>query len=255
MIEQTLPDRSEHEAAADRDAASAALQDQAFAKGVSHDLRAPLRAIDSFSALLAEHAGAALDATGQGYLQRIRDASARMGRLLDALQEYSLASRATLRREPVDLSLLADWVGAELQDFAQGRAARIDVVPGLQVQGDEQWLRTLLMKLMRNAWNFSATRERVEIDVEGERAGDTLRLRVRDRGIGFDPEYADKLFQPFQRLHGPHEGAGAGMGLAIAQCIAQRHGGRIRAESVPGEGSVFHLELPAGAIERAQRDG
>lgn len=225
----------------------AARAQQALAQGLAHDLRAPLRAIDSFAALLAKQLQQGqVDDTGLDYLQRIRDAAARMAALIDALQELTAAGRAELRQQGVDLSMLADWVGAELQDAHPGRAAHIHIAPGLSVRGDEHYLKRLLNRLMENAWAFSAPRERVEITVEGERSGDRLHLRVRDRGIGFNPQYADKLFEPFQRLHGAEEGAGAGLGLAIAQCIAQRHGGRIRAESVPGEGSVFHLELPAG---------
>ena len=177
-----------------------------------------------------------------------------MGAMLDALQELSAAGRAALRREQVDLSMLADWVGAELQDANPGRAAQIQVRPGLSVQGDEHYLKRMLAQLLDNAWKFSAPRERVEIDVDGEQIGKRVHLRVRDRGIGFDMQYAGKLFEPFQRLHGVDEGSGAGLGLVIAQCIAQRHGGSIRAESAAGTGSVFHIELPA-MQEGAPSDG
>jgi signal transduction histidine kinase len=227
--------------------AALTLQQEQLAQGVAHDLRAPLRAIDGFAAMLAKHAGESLDATGRDYLQRIRDAAHRMGSLVDALQTYSRVGRAPLREAPVDLSLLAEWVAADLQDAEPGRAARIDVAPGLAVHGDEGLLRELLRQLLDNAWKFSAPRERVEVRVEGERDGDRLRLRIRDQGIGFDMQYMDKLFQPFQRLHGTDQGAGAGFGLAIAQCIAHRHGGRIHAESQSGGGSVFHVELPVGS--------
>lgn len=228
-------------------AADAAARQQALMQGMNHELRAPLRAIDGFAGRLSRQA--ALDDAGRDCLQRIRQASARMAHLLDALQEYTSAARASLKREPVDLSLLADWVGAELQDAAPGRAATIEVQPGLSVQGDEHYLKRMLAQLLDNAWKFSAPRERVWIKVEGEVAGDRLHLRVRDAGIGFDMRYASRLFEPFQRLHGPEEGAGAGLGLAIAQCIARRHGGAIRAESTPGQGSVFHVELPLAQPE------
>ncbi len=215
-------------------------------QGLAHDLRAPLRAIDSFASLLGKQLQqGVVDEVALDYLQRIRDAGMRMAGLLDALQELTAAGRATLRDEDVDLSLLADWIGAELCDRAPGREARIDVVPGLVARGDEHYLKRMLARLFDNAWAFSAPRPRVEITVEGERRGEVLHLRVRDRGIGFDPRYADRLFEPFGRLHGADEGAGAGLGLAVAQCIALRHGGRIHAESQPGAGSVFHVELPA----------
>lgn len=230
-------------------------QQQALGQGISHDLRAPLRSIDSFAVLLAQHLGDGLDDTGRAHLGRIRDAAARMGALLDALQELQRAGRSELRYEAVDLGLLADWIGAELQDAEPGHAAEVIVAPSLSVQGDERLLKGMLAQLMDNAWKFSRSRDRIEVTVEGEAIGDTLRLRVIDHGIGFDMRYADKLFEPFQRLHGDEDGAGAGIGLAIAQCIAQRHGGRIHAESTLGVGSVFHVELPTTAPKESRTDG
>lgn len=215
--------------------------ERALAQGLSHDLRAPLRAIDGFAGLLAQQPG--LDDAGRAHVQRIREAGARIGRLLDAMQELLAASQAPLRPRQVDMSMLADWAGAELQDLEPQRAAEIEVQPGLSVVGDEHYLKRLLALLLDNAWKFSAPDAAVVIEVEGEREGDLLRLRIRDHGIGFDPRYGDKLFQPFQRLHVAEQGAGNGLGLAIAQTIAERHGGRIHAQSEPGAGSVFHVEL------------
>jgi len=217
-----------------------------FAHGVSHDLRAPLRAIDSFSILLAEHLDGGLDATARDYLARIRSASARMARLIDALLELSRAMRAELRSAPVDLDLLVDWAYAELADADPdaARDARIDVQPGLQALGDERLLRQLVNQLLGNAWKFSRGGP-VRIEVTGAREGGRMVLRVHDHGIGFDMQYADKLFEPFQRLHGAEQGGGDGIGLAIVRCIAERHGGRVWARSAPGEGSTFYVELPA----------
>lgn len=220
-------------------------QQEAFAYGISHDLRAPLRAIDGFAGLLASHCAAALDATGRGYVERIRAASARMSELIDALLELSRVGRVALKSEPVDLSLLAEWVGAELQEAEPQRAATIKVAPGLVARGDERMLKVLLTQLLHNAWKFSGDNAQVRIEVDGEVRGDRLHLRVRDHGRGFDMRYVDKLFEPFQRLHGPEHGGGSGLGLAIAQRIVQRHGGRLRAQSVPDAGSTFHIELPA----------
>ncbi len=222
-------------------------QQDLFAYGVSHDLRAPLRAIDSFAALLAGQHAHQLDDSGRDYLARIRGAATRMGGLLDALLELSRASRTELRPGPVDVSLVAEWVGAELQDADPKRAADIVVAPGLVARGDERHIKLLLTQLLKNAWKFSRDRDRVRIDVDGEVVGDHLVVTVRDQGIGFDMRYADRMFEPFQRLHGPEEAGGNGLGLAIAQCIAERHGGRIRAESTPGVGSTFHVELPRAA--------
>lgn len=231
---------------------------QLFADAVAHDLRAPLRSIESFSALLSERAGERLNETDRDYLGRIRAAASRMTGLLAALTELSNVTRAQMRIAPVDLSLLADWVGAELQDADPRHRGEIAVQPGLQVEGDERLLKLMLNQLMHNAWKFSCERvsceraggadagevETVRIRVSGERVGGRLRLEIRDHGSGFDMRYAHKLFEPFQRLHGPDQGGGHGLGLAIAQRIVERHGGQLRAHSQPGAGSTFTVELP-----------
>ena len=124
-----------------------------------------------------------------------------------------------------------------------GREASIEVQQGLQVVGDERLLKSMLKRVLENAWRFSATRPQVEISVTGERLADGLRLWIRDRGIGFDMAYADKLFIPFQRLHGAEDGAGSGIGLTIAEQIAERHNGYIRGDAVVGEGAIFEIEL------------
>jgi PAS domain S-box-containing protein len=234
------------QALAERDATVHALarQQEIFAYGISHDLRAPLRAIENFSALL-ERQSASLDEAGRGHLQRIRAAAARMGGLIEELLDLSRVDRGDLVAEPVDLGLLAGLAVAELQELEPGRGVDLEVAPGLVALGDERQLRMLVTQLLRNAWNFSAERERIRIDIAGERADGLLRVAVRDHGSGFDMRYAEKLFEPFQRLHGPEQGSGNGIGLAIARRIVERHGGRIWAESEPGAGSTFHFELPA----------
>ncbi|MGN6512968.1 MAG: sensor histidine kinase [Lysobacteraceae bacterium] len=238
------PEALQHELAEARATIEALRQEQAiFAHGISHDLRAPLRSIDSFVALLARHGG--LDDTARGYLERVRDASARAGSLIDALLDLSRATRAELAPATVDLSLLAEWRLAELQEADPAPPAELEVAPGLLAHGDERLLRQLLGALLDNAWKFSLPTGRVRIRVHGGRAGDRLRVDVRDEGVGFDMRYADKLFAPFQRLHGPGEGGGHGIGLALAQRIAARHGGHLHAESQPGAGATFHLDLPA----------
>lgn len=246
--ELALETRADAEHAA-RDVSNRQLQ--LFADAVSHDLRAPLRSIESFSALLADRAGDRLDDTDRDYLARIRAAASRMSSLLSALNDLSYVTRTELKASIVDLSLLADWVGAELQDADPQRRAEIHVQPDLQVEGDERLLKLLLVQLMDNAWKFSREREPIRIDVSGRRDGDTLQVQIRDQGIGFDMRYAHKLFEPFQRLHGPDQGGGHGLGLAIARRIAERHRGCVRAESQPEAGAIFTLELPVSAAEES----
>jgi signal transduction histidine kinase len=234
----------ERELATARATIEALRQEQAvFAHGISHDLRAPLRSIDSFLALLERHDG--LDDTARGYLERMRSASSRAGSLIDALLELSRANRAELNPGNVDLSTLAEWSLAELREADATLPAEVEVAPDLLAWGDERLLRQLLGALLHNAWKFSRPTGRVWIRVAGERTGDRVHLAVQDQGVGFDMRYAAKLFLPFQRLHGPDQGGGHGIGLAIAQRIADRLDARLHAESQPGAGSTFHLDLPA----------
>ena len=242
------------ESAAQRDAALDAVnrQLQLFADTVSHDLRAPLRSIESFAGLLAARVGDSIDATSHDYLARVRSAAARMSSLLAALAELSQVTRAELRPSMVDLSLLAEWAVTELQEAEPARAVEIEVQPGMRGWGDERLLKLLLGHLLDNAWRFSRECDKVRIQVSGHTdASGGLRLRVVDSGCGFDMRYAHKLFEPFQRLHGPDQGGGHGLGLAIAQRIAERHHGRLSADSSPQRGSSFELELPAAPPDAA----
>lgn len=218
-------------------------QQDAFAYGISHDLRAPLRAIETFSALLARNSGDRLDETGRDHLQRIRDAAARMGVLIESLLDLSRVDRDPLADVPVDLGLLFGLAAAELQEAEPGRTVAVDIAPDLWVRGDERLLRMLATQLMRNAWHFSG--EAVDVAIAGEVRDGMREVSVRDHGRGFDMRYAGKLFEPFQRLHAQEEGAGSGIGLAIAQRVAERHGGRIDADSREGDGSTFRVTLPA----------
>lgn len=223
---------------------AARRQLQLLTDTIAHDLRAPLRSIDSFAGHVAASAHERLTPREREHLQRVRDAATRMGALLDALGELSRATHAPLQVGEVDLSLLAEWVLADLQAADPGRVATLQVQPGLSVRGDERQLRQLLAQLLHNAWKFSAAAAATRIEVSGERADGRLRLSVRDAGIGFDPRYQDKLFEPLQRLHDAAQGAGHGLGLAIARCIARRHGGDITATSQPGDGARFTVNLP-----------
>ena len=244
-----------HHAGDDVQMAEAAQQQlQMFADSVAHDLRAPLRSIESFAGLLEKRCGPQLDDGGRDHLQRIRAAAARMGSLLTGLGDLSTATRSELKPATVDLSMLADWVLAELQDAEPDRAADLEITPDLRVQGDERLLKLMLTHLLGNAWKFSRDRDVVRIRVVGEAREGRLHVQVRDAGSGFDMRYARKLFEPFQRLHGPDAGGGHGLGLAAAHRIAARHGGTLSGESVSGEGATFHIDLPTACATEESAD-
>jgi len=223
---------------------AARRQLQLLTDTISHDMRAPLRSIEAFVARVTDSAHERLNASEREQLQRVSDAAMRMEALLEGLGELSRATHAELEYEDVDFSGLADWILADLQAAEPTRIVDLQVQPGLCVRGDERLLRQLLTRLLHNAWKFSATRPVTRIDVSGRHEQGRSLLVIRDQGIGFDPRYMDKLFQPLQRLHGAEQGAGHGLGLAIAQCIATRHGGRIAANSQPGDGATFTVDLP-----------
>lgn len=225
-------------------------QQEVLAAGISHDLRAPLRAISSYAGLIDQHHSAALGDEGRGYLQRIREAATRMDGLIDGLLQLSHVARAPLREQRVDLGLLVEWSLAELQDADPERMLEATVQPDLYVRGDERQLKQMLERLLHNAWKFSAPGP-VRIQVSGQPVDGQLRIEVRDEGSGFDMRYAGRLFEPFQRLHPSEQGGGNGLGLAIAQAIVERHGGRIQADAKPGEGARFHVELPLATDQDA----
>jgi signal transduction histidine kinase len=236
------PDDSLQQAQLQLDAARRQLQ--LLTDTITHDLRAPLRTIEGFAALVADSAHDRLDERERGQLQRVREAAARMSSLLEALAEFSRATNAPLQPVEVDISLVAEWVLADLQSADPGRNAQVLVQPGLSARGDERLLRLMLTQLLHNAWKFSAARAVTRIEVSGDRGDGKCRFSIHDSGIGFDVRYAHKLFEPLQRLHGAEEGAGHGLGLAIAQRIATRHGGTIAGASQIGDGATFTVELP-----------
>ncbi|MFQ5643161.1 MAG: ATP-binding protein [Thiogranum sp.] len=226
---------------------------ETFSYSVSHDLRAPLRAINGFcQALLEDYAGV-LDATGRDHLNRALRASERMSDLIDDLLRLSRVSRSALNRQPVDLSALVREVLAKLQEQEPGRTLETDITPDLTADGDPALLGILIDNLVGNAWKYTATTERPRIEfgvaqVDGESA-----WYIRDNGAGFDMQYGDKLFVPFQRLHRSEDFEGTGIGLATAQRIVHRHNGRIWAEGRVDEGATFYFTLgseDAGMISR-----
>ncbi|HZH42476.1 MAG TPA: CHASE domain-containing protein [Lysobacter sp.] len=218
---------------------------EAFAYSVSHDLRAPLRAIEGFSRILAERYGSRLDEAGIGYLNRVRKAASRMGELIEALLKMSRLARSELRPEHVDLSRMATEIVDELRMAEPQRQVDVSIAPGMTVMGDATLLRNMLANLFGNAWKFTRQREHARIEFHSRINRDGLtEYCIRDNGAGFDPAYIDKLFRPFQRLHGAAEFAGHGIGLASVKRIVERHGGTIRAEGEPGVGATFLFTLP-----------
>ncbi|MGO4220413.1 CHASE domain-containing protein [Lysobacter sp. TAF61] len=217
---------------------------EAFAYSISHDLRAPLRAIDGFSRILVERHSIGLDDAGKGYLVRVRRAAARMGELIDALLKMSRLSRGELKLERVELSRLASEVLEELRVGDGRRQVETLIEPDLFVIGDATLLRNLLGNLLGNAWKFTRDRvgARIEFGAVQREAGPEY--FVRDNGAGFAQEYVDKLFRPFQRLHQNEDFAGHGIGLASVKRIVERHGGTIRAEGEVGHGATFWFTLP-----------
>ncbi|MFZ5659735.1 MAG: PAS domain S-box protein [Pseudomonadota bacterium] len=216
---------------------------EAFSYSVSHDLRAPLRGIDGFSYALLEDCGTLLSSECRDYLRRIRQASQRMGELIDALLNLARLSRGELRREPVDLGVLAREIAESLQRSEPERQVAWVFGEGLRTAGDPQLLRAVLDNLLGNAWKFTGKQADARIEFGMAEEGGQRVFFVRDNGAGFDMSYADKLFQPFQRLHSPGEFAGTGVGLAIVQRIIRRHGGRIWAEGAVGQGATFYFTL------------
>jgi len=219
-----------------------------FSYSVSHDLRAPLRAIDGFARALHEDYGPALNADGQRLIGVIRDNAQRMGQLIDALLNFSRAGRQQLVTTTVDLTALAQSVVDELRRTAGGVAVEVSLQPLPPITGDATLLRQVVVNLIGNAFKFSRHRTHPDVDIAAHREGDTVIYYVRDNGAGFDMRYKDKLFGVFQRLHHVEEFEGTGVGLALAQRIIDRHGGRIWAEAKPNEGATFYFTLPSAPL-------
>lgn len=212
---------------------------ESFAYSVSHDLRAPLRAIDGFSQAIEEDYGAALDGGARGYLQRVRAAAKRMADLIDALLTLARVARVEVRSVRVDLSALATEILADLASMEPGRDVRNVVEEGLEAVGEPMLLRAVLENLLGNAWKF--TRHSRDATIAFGRHGPEY--YVRDNGAGFDMAYENKLFGAFQRLHSADEYEGTGIGLATVARIVHRHGGTIRAEGSVGAGAAFYFTL------------
>ena len=218
---------------------------ESFSYSVSHDLRAPLRAIGSFADILAEDFGVALGGEGMSHLDRVRGNVRRMGELIEGMLTLSRVVKSELTRVPVDLTELAEEAAREARESDTSRSAEFVIHRGLLALGDRALLRAVLGNLVGNAWKFTSRQERTRIEV-GQRGmeGAYPVFYVKDNGAGFDMQYAEKLFAVFQRLHSEEEYPGTGVGLATVQRIIERHGGRIWAVGKPNAGATFFFTLP-----------
>jgi len=224
---------------------------EAFSYSVSHDLRAPLRSIDGFAQALREDWGDKLDETAQDHLSRVRNAAQRMGRLIDDLLKLSRLTRAQIQRTDVDLSQLAREVAAELTERNPARAVTWAIADGLRAWCDPDLARIVLENLLGNAWKFTSKTPNARVEFTALPDTHTRTFVVRDNGAGFDMRYVDKLFAPFQRLHGEREFPGTGIGLATVQRIVHKHGGEVRTEAHVGAGAAFYFTFEATAGSEA----
>ncbi len=239
-LEQRVRERTAALEAANRELES-------FSYSVSHDLRAPLRAISGFSKILVDEHGDNLDAEGRRLVGVVRTNTARMGQLIDDLLAFSRVARQELRTAEIDMRALAESAFAEALAAEPAGAHPITFVLGdlPAVEGDASLFRQVWINLLANALKFTAPKAERRIEVDSQIVDGTVRFRVRDNGVGFDMAYADKLFGVFQRLHARDEFEGTGVGLALVLRIMQRHGGRAWGEGTPGAGATFCFELPA----------
>ncbi|MBI4928883.1 MAG: PAS domain-containing protein, partial [Anaerolineae bacterium] len=217
---------------------------EAFSYSVSHDLRAPLRSIEGFSAILLEEYAESLDEVGKHYLARIKEGSERMGQLInDMLHLSQVTTLSEFHREHVNLSELAAQIAAEFSAESPQRKVEFDIAADLIVSGDENLLKIVLENLLNNALKFTVRRETAIIQVGMIEHDGKPTYFVRDNGAGFDMAYASRLFAPFQRLHSSQEFPGTGIGLATVQRIIHRHGGRVWAEGAVDNGATFYFTV------------
>jgi light-regulated signal transduction histidine kinase (bacteriophytochrome) len=217
---------------------------ESYSYAVAHDLRSPLRIINGFAQALRED-NPALDEASVAHLGRIMGASKKMGELIDGLLTLSQFSRGDLQRKPVNISHIANRLLEEFASADPQRDVSWEVEPGLNVMADPPLIEALMQNLLNNAWKYTSHTPRALIKVHAQVLNGQTRFCVSDNGAGFDMARANKLFQPFQRLHMPHEFAGLGIGLATSLRIVQRHGGSMAATAEPGKGATFCFSLYA----------
>lgn len=216
---------------------------ESFSYSVSHDLRSPLRSIDGFSQLILEDYRDRLDENGIDYLTRVRKAAQRMAQLIDDILLLSRVSRHKLTIGPVNLSQIAEDSAVAQKELYCGHNVNISISPNMQGRGDQRLLRIVMDNLLENACKYTAKQSHAEVEFGFKRENDTTIYFVKDNGVGFDMQYANKLFGAFQRLHGMDEFPGTGIGLATVKRIIDRHGGKIWAEGQPDKGATFYFTL------------
>lgn len=216
---------------------------EAFSYSVSHDLRAPLRAVDGYTRILLEDYGSTLDEEGKRICSVISGSARDMGRLIDDLLSFSRVGRAALQVSLIDMAAMAGAIFSEVTGPAERERIDFTLGPLPPARGDPSLIRQVWANLLSNAVKFSSKRDRAVIEINAEESGDEIVYSISDNGAGFDMNYADKLFGVFQRLHGAREFEGAGVGLAIVSRIVARHGGRVWAESEVGNGATFHFAV------------
>jgi PAS domain S-box-containing protein len=236
VLERRVAERTTELATANRELES-------FSYSVSHDLRSPLRGIDGFSALLVERYGNELGEQGLAYLDRVRRAATRMGKLIDDLLDLARIGRHELKRERVDLSQIARDIAGELALFDAKPVRKLTLATGLTADADPSLVRIVLDNLLRNAWKFTVNVANPHVEF-GQLDAESTVFFVRDNGAGFDMRFSARLFGAFQRLHDAREFEGTGIGLAIVRRIVQRHGGEVWAEGVQNRGATFYFTLP-----------
>ena len=220
---------------------------EAFAYAVSHDLRAPLRSLSGFSQILRESASTELDEKSLHYLGRIHESSQRMSSLIEDLLKLSRITRAEFSVREGNLAQIANDAAAAIRERQPERHVELKVAPDMPIIGDLRLLRIAMDNLLDNAWKYSALTDRPCIEVGSENRNGETAYFVRDNGVGFDMQYAGKLFAPFQRLHSDAQFQGTGIGLVTVQRIIARHGGRIWVEAALNAGATFYFTLGSRA--------
>jgi signal transduction histidine kinase len=221
---------------------------ESFSYAVSHDLRAPLRRIENFARALTESQAGKLDDSGVRFLSRIQEASQQMSQLIDDVLHLSRLTRAELRDQELDLSAIVAMVLDRLKEAEPERQVELKIRPGVIATGDAQLIRVALHNLLENAWKFTSKLVEARIEFGVTNIGGEPTYFVRDNGAGFDMNYVERLFGPFQRLHLSSEFPGTGIGLATVQRIIHRHGGRVWAEGTVGQGATFHFTIGRSRI-------